>query len=110
MRPGPLPQAVDATHMGNGCFSAFAGGDDVVFLRTRCRDNICEDQGRSPPLSNALMWSGRERATQLRVEDSTYFASCNGNIIWPEEVFSVIELLEAEFASRGLLDLSFCWE
>lgn len=101
---------VDAIHMGNGCFSAFAGGEDVLFLRTRCRDNICEDQGRGAPLSNALMWSGREGVTQLRVEDSTYFASCNGNVIWPDEAFSVIDLVEEEFTPRGPLDLSFCWE
>jgi hypothetical protein len=101
---------VDAIHMGNGCFSAYAGGDGAVFRRTRCRDNICEDQGRGAPLSNALMWSGREGARALRIEESTYFASCNGNVVWPDEAFAVIELVEAEFTPRPPLDLRFCWE
>jgi hypothetical protein len=101
---------VDAVHMGNGCFSAYDGGDQVLFRRTRCRDNICEDQGRGPPLSNALMWSGREGTTTLRVLDSTYYASCNGNVLWPDEAFAVIELVEADFKPRAPLDLRFCWE
>jgi hypothetical protein len=52
----------------------------ALLRRTRCRDNICGDPGRGPPLSNALMWSSREGTTTLRVLDSTYYASCPADI------------------------------
>lgn len=102
---------VDAIHMGNGCFSDYAGGEGIVFRRTRCRDNICGDQGRGTPGSNALMWCGHTARTQLRVEKSVFYAACNqGNIIWPRESFSLIELDEQDFTPRTPLDLHFCWE
>lgn len=101
---------VDAIRMGNGCFSDYAGSDGVVFRRTRCRENICEDQGRGLPLSNALMWAGHPEYTQIRIEDSQYFESCNGNLVWPEESFAVIELEEVDFALRGAIEVQLCWE
>lgn len=101
---------VDAIRMGNGCFSDYAGSDGVVFRRTRCRENICEDQGRGLPLSNALMWAGHPGYTQIRIEDSEYFESCNGNLVWPEETFAVIELEEVDFELRGAIEVELCWE
>lgn len=101
---------VDAIRMGNGCFSDYAGSDGVVFRRTRCRENICEDQGRGLPLSNALMWAGHPGYTQIRIEDSQYFESCNGNLVWPEETFAVIELEEVDFELRGAVAVELCWE
>ncbi len=101
---------VDAIRMGNGCFSDYAGSDGVVFRRTRCRENICEDQGRGLPLSNALMWAGHPEYTQIRIEESQYFASCNGNLVWPEESFAVIELEEVDFPLREAIEVELCWE
>lgn len=102
---------VDAVHMGNGCFSAYAGADGSVFRRTGCRDNICTDQGRGVPSSNALMWCGKPGLTQLRIEASEYFAACNPtNIVWPTTSFAVVETTENDFTPRAPLDLKFCWE
>ncbi len=105
-----LVEDVDAVHMGNGCFSTYAGLGGSVFRRTRCRDNICEDQGRGLPSSNALMWAGNPDGTLTRVEDSSYWSSCNGNISWPDTSFEVLELTEREFTARAPLDLAFCFE
>lgn len=101
---------VDAIRMGNGCFSDYAGSDGVVFRRTRCRENICEDQGRGAPLSNALMWAGNEAFSMIRIEESAYFAGCNDNLVWPEESFEVIELDEVDFELRAAVVHQFCWE
>lgn len=102
---------VDAVHMGNGCFSNYAGADGNVFRRTRCRDNICTDQGRGTPLSNALMWSGNPALSALRIEQSGYFGACNaGNIVWPSSSFAVAEVAKTDFTPRPPLALSFCWE
>jgi hypothetical protein len=106
-----LVEDVDAIHMGNGCFSDYDGGDGVIFRRTRCRENICEDQGRGKPASNALMWAGTINGhNQLRIEDSRYWLSCNGNTVWPVETFAVIELKEEEFTMRPPIVNDFCWE
>jgi hypothetical protein len=97
--------------MGNGCFSAYAGADGSVFRRTGCRDNICTDQGRGVPSSNALMWCGKPGLTQLRIEASVYFAACNpSNIVWPTNSFAVVETTLNDFTPRGPLDQKFCWE
>lgn len=102
---------VDALHMGNGCFSNIAGVDGNRFVRTRCRDNVCGDQGRGLPLSNALMWAGNEAHVADRIEDSVYFAACNAdNIVWPDESFAAIGLTLADFVPRAPLRLGFCWE
>jgi hypothetical protein len=97
--------------MGNGCFSDIAGADGNTFRRTRCRDNVCTDQGRGTPLSNALMWCGKTGATQIRLEASTYWAACNpGNIVWPASSFAVQEITEADFTLRAPERIAFCWE
>ncbi len=107
-----LVEDVDAIHMGNGCFSGYAGEADVTFRRTGCRDNICESQdGRGVPLSGALMWSGNTLHTTQRIEASYYAAPCNpDNIVWPEESFAVIEVVEMDFTPRAPLAQLFCWE
>jgi len=102
---------VDAVHMGNGCFSDYAGSDGVIFRRTRCRENICTDQGRGAPLSNALMFCGHPNYTQIRLEQSAYFAACNpGNIVWPANSFAVVEVNEVDFTLRAPIALKLCWE
>jgi hypothetical protein len=106
-----LVEDVDAIRMGNGCFSDYAGGEDVIFRRTGCRDNICESQGRGEPGSNGLMWAGNGDYTTLRVEDSHYFAACNpANIVWPAGSFELAETEEVDFEPRPPLALRFCWE
>ncbi len=108
-----LVEDVDAVHMGNGCFSAYAGLEGSIFRRTRCRDNVCTDQGRGVPSSNALMWASNPdpTITHLRIESSTYANACNpDNIVWPAESFEVADVSEADFTPRPPLSLSFCWE
>ncbi len=107
-----LVEDVDAVRMGNGCFSDYAGADGNVFLRTRCRDNICtSQQGRGVPNSNALMWCGKPGATAIRNESATYFNACNpGNIVWPASSFAVSDVTEADFMLRPALALRMCWE
>jgi hypothetical protein len=105
-----LVEDVDAIRMGNGCFSAYDGGDGSIFRRTRCRENICGDQGRGLPLSNALMWAGQPGLTNLRIEDSQYYDSCNNNLVWPQDSFSLIELDEVDFTMHAPIVNQFCWE
>jgi len=106
-----LVEDVDALRMGNGCFSNYAGAEGNVFRRTRCRDNICTDQGRGLPSSNALMWCGKTGLSQLRIEQSSYFAACNpDNIVWPRDSFELVEVVEQDFTPRAPLELEFCWE
>ena len=106
-----LVEDVDAVRMGNGCFSNYAGADGNVFRRTRCRDNICEDQGRGTPGSGGLMWAGKPGLTQLRIEASTWYAACNpGNIVWPSSSFAVLELQEGDFVLRAPQRVALCWE
>ncbi|MBN8610705.1 MAG: right-handed parallel beta-helix repeat-containing protein [Deltaproteobacteria bacterium] len=104
-----LVEDVDALHMGNGCFSNFVGPAGNVFRRTRCRDNVCTDQGRGLPSSNALMWHGNPSGAQARVESSSWWASCNGNVSWPSEGFEVLELEEEEFTPRAPREVVFCF-
>lgn len=102
---------VDAVRMGNGCFSNYAGAEGNVFLRTRCRDNICTDQGRGTPSSNALMWAGKPGLSQIRLEASSYYGACNpGNIVWPQDSFVVREVTEENFALRAPIRVALCWE
>ncbi|MBW2457559.1 MAG: right-handed parallel beta-helix repeat-containing protein [Deltaproteobacteria bacterium] len=106
-----LVEDVDAIRMGNGCFSNYAGADGNVFRRTRCRENICTDQGRGVPLSGALMWAGLPSGTQTRIEESAYYDACNpSNIYWPASSFAVVELAEVDFTLREPIRLTFCWE
>jgi hypothetical protein len=105
-----LVEDVDAVRMGNGCFSNYAGAEGNVFRRTRCRENICEDQGRGLPSSNALMWAGKPGLSHVRIENSHYYASCNGNLVWPQNSFEVIELTEQDFTLRSPIRVKLCWE
>jgi hypothetical protein len=57
------------------------------------------------------MWAGKPGLTQLRIEQSLYFAACNpGNIVWPAESFVVLELVEQDFALRQPIRVDLCWE
>ena len=106
-----LVEDVDAVHMGNGCFSDYAGADGNTFRRARCRDNICTDQGRGLPASGALMYAGHPDYTMIAVEDSHYANACNpDNIAWPDESFSTLELSEQAFTPRAPISLDLCWE
>lgn len=83
----------------------------MIFRRTRCRDNICTDQGRGTPLSNGLMWAGHEGYTDLRIEASAYFAACNpGNIVWPADSFAVADVTKEDFVPRSAIENAFCRE
>lgn len=105
-----LVEDVDAIRMGNGCFSDIAGADGNVFRRTRCRDNLCTDQGRGKPGSNGLMWCGRSGATRIRLEAATYFAPCNpSNITWPNASFAVREATLADFVPRAPERVILCF-
>lgn len=101
--------SVDAVHMGNGCFSTYAGLGGSDFTYTRCRDNVCTDQGRGLPSSNALMWAANPDGTLTRLTRSSYWASCNGNVSWPNSSFAPLELTEQEFTPRAALTLDFCF-
>jgi len=106
-----LVEDVDAVRMGNGCFSDYDAGAEAIFRRTRCRDNICTDQGRGVPSSNALMWAGHGDGSMCcRIEQSIYFNSCNDNLYWPASAFALVDLKKAEFSLRPALQQTFCWE
>jgi hypothetical protein len=104
-----LVEDVDAIRMGCGCFSAFAG-TAATYRRTRCRENICVSQGRGAPTSNGLMWCGRPGYTGFRIEESQYFDSCNGNLVWPSASFDHIDLREVDFVMRPPLSQRMPWE
>jgi chitodextrinase len=108
---GGLAEDVDAIRQGNGCFSGYPARN-VTFNRTRCIANICTDQGRGPPLSNALAWAGEPSSTNLKVLNSTHSQLCNpGNVIWDENVFTTIELSSASNVTpRAPQRLNFCWQ
>ncbi|MCA9299845.1 MAG: hypothetical protein KDA28_12305, partial [Phycisphaerales bacterium] len=107
-----LVEDVDAIHMGNGCFSAIAGGADATFRRTRCTETICESQeGRGDPRSGSLVWAGNPALTGAHViEDSVYFALCTNNLVWPRDSFASVDIREEAFVPRDPIRLSFCWE
>jgi len=104
---GGLVEDVDAVRQGNGCFSGYPAFD-VVFRRTRSRDNICSDQGRGAPLSGGLAWAGSPESSNLMIEDSSYFNLCAG-LVWLEDVFTAVDLSEEDFTLREPQRLSFCW-
>lgn len=109
---GPLPrgQLVQFNHCDGallGCFSAYPGRN-VVFRRTRARDNICRDQGRGPPLSGGLAWAAHPASSNIRAESSVYFALCQG-VYWDPNVFTAFEFVSMDFTPRTPLRLSFCW-
>ena len=65
---------------------------------------------RGAPSSNALMWAGKPGLNQIRIEQSKYYASCNGNLVWPQDSFAVLELVEEDFTLRSAIRVAFCWE
>jgi hypothetical protein len=42
------------------------------------------------------------------IEDSSYFNLCAG-LVWLEDVFVTVDLVEEDFALREPQRLSFCW-
>jgi hypothetical protein len=105
-----LVEDVDAIRMGNGCFSNYAGASGSTFRRVRCRENICGDQGRGKPLSNALMFAGNPGGATCKLENASYWASCNNNLTWPNASFSVLQLKKVDFKMRAPIVNTFCWE
>lgn len=103
-----LVQDVDAIRMGNGCFSAYPGVR-VTFERVGCRENICSDQGRGPPLSGGLAMAAGLSSIKIRILDSVYFSLCQG-LTWPAAAFTTIELVEKDFELRPPIRLIFPWE
>jgi hypothetical protein len=108
---GGLAEDVDTVDQGNGSFSGYPA-KDVVFRRTRARDNHCSGQaGRAAPSSNSLVWAGSPDSTNLTLEDSRYFNLCNpGNTVWDQSVFSKVEISEEDFTPRSPIVETFCWE
>ncbi|CAN5305451.1 hypothetical protein BH09MYX1_BH09MYX1_14990 [soil metagenome] len=107
-----LVEDVDAIHMGNGCFSNYAGADGNTFRRVRCRENICTSQdGRGAPSSNALMFCGKPAGTaNTKLEQGKYWASCNGNVSWPAPSFVALDLTQENFTPRAPIKVALCWE
>jgi hypothetical protein len=56
------------------------------------------------------MWAGNPAGSGFRIESSAYWASCNGNVLWPSGSFTVAELDEVDFAMRPRIENHFCWE
>jgi hypothetical protein len=111
-KSGGLVEDVDTLRMGNGAFSGYPARN-VTFRRTRTRQNICTSQdGRGTPLSNALNWAGEpSRSSNLRVENSSYFALCNpNNLVWDRNKFSLVDIRSADFTPRSPIRVDFPWE
>ena len=105
-----LVEDVDTIRQGNGSFSAWTS-QNVIFRRTRARENICADQGRGKPSSGAQIWVGGGSSMNLRIEGSKYWKRCSPHhLIWPPSAFDKIELEAAEFVLRRPLSLHFPWE
>ena len=104
-----LVEDVDTIRQANGSFSAYPSWD-ITYRRTTARENICTDQGRGAPSSNALMWAGNSASSGLRVEDSRYWLPCNSNLIWNRNSFDVIQLTEEDYTLRDPIVLEFWWE
>jgi Right handed beta helix region len=105
-----LVEDVDTIAQGNGSFGAYPG-NNITFRRTRARENICGDQGRGTPVSNALVWSGSPESRGLRIEDSAYFDLCNSdNRVWDAAVFDLIQITEEDFLPRTAIKLVFPWD
>lgn len=105
-----LIEDVDTVAQGNGSFGAYPGVD-ITFRRTRARDNICTDQGRGPPSSNAIVWAGSPGSSGLRIDESVYFNLCNPDeIVWDADSFEVIQINEDDFSPRPAITLDFPWQ
>lgn len=107
---GGLVEEVTCTRMGNGAFAGYPA-KNVTFRRCHTRDNICTDQGRGAPTSNALSYGGEPRESSgLRIEGCQYWNLCNDNLIWSRSVFDVVELTEQDFSLRPPIRLHFPWD
>jgi purple acid phosphatase-like protein/concanavalin A-like lectin/glucanase superfamily protein/parallel beta helix pectate lyase-like protein/HYR domain-containing protein len=105
-----LVEDVDTVRQGNGSFSAYPG-NNITFRRSRARDNICVDQGRGRPMSNALIWAGSPDSTGLKIENSIYDNSCNPrNIVWDSKSFTVVDVFPEAFVLRSPIINIFPWE
>lgn len=103
-----LVEDVDALHMGNGCFATFSG-KRVSFINTRCRDNICSDQGRGVPKSGGVGWFALRKALNVKILNSKYFALC-GSVVYPKRKFEVVDLKKSDFLPRDIERKGMCWE
>ena len=131
---GGLVEDVDTLRMTNGSFSGFPAAFDLVFRRTRARENICEilsveiddcnnegPNGGCVPGSNGRSWTSSPRLTGMLIEDSVHFDLCHPPV-WPESAFvgcdgdqsAAIDgdcgLNEEDFTPRPALELTPCWE
>ena len=105
-----LLEDVDTIRQANGNFSTWPA-DNVTFRRSRVRENICGDQGRGLPSSNALVWAGKPGSTVLRIEDSHYFDLCNpSNLVWDKAGFDVMDISSQDFQLRSPIVNVFPWE
>ncbi|MEM7155690.1 MAG: right-handed parallel beta-helix repeat-containing protein [Myxococcota bacterium] len=131
---GGLVEDVDTLRMTNGSFSGFPAAFDLVFRRTRARQNICEilsvpiddcdvvgPNGGCVPGSNGRSWTSAPRLSGILIEDSVHFDLCHPPV-WPESAFvgcdgnqSAAEngdcgLNEEDFTPRAPIALTPCWE
>jgi len=105
-----LAEDVDTVRMGNGSFSAYPA-HNIIFRRTRARENICTDQGRGLPGSGGLVWAGSTSSSGLRIEDSRYFNLCApNNIVWNGRSFTLIDISSEDFTLRNPIVLTMPWE
>jgi len=104
-----LVEDVDTVRQGNGSFAAYPG-NNVIFRRTRARDNFCDDQGRGLPSSNSLVWVGKPGSSGLRINDSKYFNLCSNNRVWDRRTFTLINISSEDFQLRKPIVNEFAWE
>ena len=104
---GGLCQDVDAIHQSDGCFSAYPG-TNVVFNRTRSRDNFNTDQGRGLPASGALAWAGGPGSSGLQIQNSNYF-NLAGQSVWDRSNFTLIQLTSLDFTPRAPIRVALPW-
>jgi hypothetical protein len=105
-----LIEDIDSINQGNGSFGAHYSSD-ITFRRTRAKDNICVDQGRGPPASRGIIWSGYSNVSDLRIEDSQHWNRCNPSaVVYDLDQFDIVEVREQYFRPRPPVVLRFPWE
>lgn len=65
------------------------------------------DDGRA---WGSLIFAGSPESSSLRLEQASYANHRNDNILWDENTFVSIDVVEKDFAPRAPLRLSFCWQ